>query len=237
MPTGPELLATLDAVFSRRGWLAREDKAFRDTILTRGILRDIDKGEPLFFASDGPGGIVGLVSGSLGAFAGMADQEPLLGHIHRPGAWFGEGPAMTGEPRFLSVTALEASKILLVPRFLIQQMESNGIIMRDRIAWQAWWAQTQAMRAVYDLLIPEAPRRIAAVLFRATGHGELPADHPDGFAITQIQIAQMANSSRSMVNRTLMQLQDKGCVSVRYNRIAIRDQAALTAFAYSSDAT
>ncbi len=233
MPTRGELLEKLDTVFSRRGWLAQEDKVFRDTVIARGILKDADKGEPLFFASDGPGGIYGLVSGSLGAFAGMADQEPMLGHIHRPGAWLGEGPALTGEPRFLSVTALEASRILLVPRFLIQQMELEGIAIRERVARQSWWAQTQAMRAVYDLLIPEAPRRIAAVLFRATGHGELPQDHLDGFAITQVQIAQMANCSRSMVSRTLMRLQDEGSVSVRYNRIAIRDQAALVAFAYS----
>lgn len=237
MPTALALLAELDAVFSRRGWLAHEDKTFRDIILARGILKDADKGEPLFFASDGAGGMYGLVSGSLGAFAGMADQEPILGHIHRPGAWLGEGPAVTGEPRFSSVTALEPSTYLLVPRFLMKQMESEGIAICDRVARQSWWAQTQAVRAVYDLLIPEAPRRIAAVLFRVTGHGELPSDHPDGFTITQVQIAQMANSSRSMVSRTLMQLQHEGCVTVRYNRIAIRDHAALAAFAYSSRAT
>ena len=227
--------AALERVFARRGWLAQQDEAFRHMVLSRGRCSQVNKGEPLFFAGDAAGGLYGVVSGSLGAHIGVTNQAPLLAHIHRPGAWLGEGPAVTGGPRFLAVIALEASELFLIPRVLITQMEAEGFGIRARIAQQLWSGQMQAFRVVSELLIPKAPRRVAAVLIRATGYGEVEAEHPDGFVLTQTQLAQMANCSRHVVNRTFVQFQHDGWIAARYNRVRILNEKALTDFAGTSE--
>lgn len=204
-------------------------------MLSRGRRTQIDKGEPLFFAGDAAGGLYGIVSGSLGACIGVTSREPLLAHIHRHGAWLGEGPAITGGPRFLSVIALEPSELLLVSRALIAQMEAEGFGIRARVAQQLWSGQMQAFRVISELLIPAAPRRVAAVLIRATGYGEVEAEHADGFVLTQTQLAQMANCSRHVVNRTFKQMGHEGWIAARYNRVRILNEQALTDFAYAAE--
>ena len=204
-------------------------------MLTRSRRCQLDKGEPLFFAGDSAGGLYGIASGSLGAYLQRPDGEPLLGHIHRPGAWLGEGPAVSGDRRSLSVVAMESSELLQIPRVLINQLEAEGLGIQARLAQLLWAGQKTAFGVITELLIPEAPRRVAAVLFRATGYGELDAGHADGFALTQTQLAQMANCSRHMVNRTLSRLEQSGWIAVRYNRVRVLDAKALTAFAYAAD--
>ena len=54
-----------------------------------------------------------------------------------------------------------------------------------------------ATRVISDLLIPEAPQRIAAVLLRVTGAEDgVEPTHPDGFLITQANLGEMSNVSR-----------------------------------------
>lgn len=219
----------------RRGWLARQDEEFRDAILSRGLRRRLRSGEPLLFAGDEAGGLFGVASGSLGLVIGTTRQQPMLSHIHQPGAWLGEGPAITGEPRFMSVTALEPAHLIQVPRSLISRLETEGFGIQSRVAELMWWNQKLAAQLAYDLLIPMAPRRLAAVLYRVTGYGELEPSHPAGFTMTQSQLAQMANCSRSIVSRTLRVLQARGWVSVSYSRTRILNGDALADFAYAED--
>lgn len=227
--------AALERVFARRGWLAEQDEAFRHLVLSRSRRGQLDKGEPLFFAGDSAGGLYGIAAGSLGAYLQQPDREPLLGHIHRPGAWLGEGPALSGDRRSLSVVALEPSELVQIPRVLITQLEAEGFGIQARLVQQLWSGHKLAFRLISDLLIPEAPRRVAAALFRATGYGELEASHADGFVLTQAQLAQMANCSRHMVNRTFNKLEQKGWIAARYNRVLILDEKALTDFAYAAE--
>ena len=133
----------------------------------------------------------------------------------------------------MTVTALEPSELIQVPRALIIQMEAEGFGIQTRLAQQLWSRQMHAFRVISDLLIAKAPRRVAAVLMRATGYGEVEAEHADGFVLTQTQLAQMANCSRHVVNRTFEQLEDEGWIAARYNRVRVLDEKALTDFAYA----
>jgi CRP-like cAMP-binding protein len=89
--------------------------------------------------------------------------------------------------------------------------------------------------AARDLLIPDSTRRVAAVLLRVTAHGEVAAGHPDGYAISQSDLGEMASISRYPVNRILADLQNRGWVTLGYSRIALRNVRALRGFAYSED--
>ena len=70
-------------------------------------------------------------------------------------------------------------------------------------------------------------------MLRATGYGEVEAEHADGFVLTQAQLAQMANCSRHVVNRTFSKLEHEGWIAARYNRVRILNEKALSDFAYA----
>jgi CRP-like cAMP-binding protein len=90
--------------------------------------------------------------------------------------------------------------------------------------------QNIAARVVGDLLIPSGERRIAAVLTRLAGGGHSPAV----LRLSQAMIAQMSNSSRDRVNRTLRKFATQGWLQLGYQTLTIIDSAALERFSRGS---
>jgi CRP/FNR family transcriptional regulator, cyclic AMP receptor protein len=91
-----------------------------------------------------------------------------------------------------------------------------------------------AIGVVCDLLIPTAPRRIAAVLLRVTGaHEGIEPTDPAGFYLTQSDISDLANASRIYVSRVLGKFAKAGWIATSYGHIRLVDIEALTTFAYS----
>jgi CRP-like cAMP-binding protein len=84
-----------------------------------------------------------------------------------------------------------------------------------------------------DLLIPDSSRRLAAVLLRVTAMGEVPPADPSGYVLTQRELSEMANLSRSQVNATLGRFRAAGWIDIGYNRIRLLDVEGLKTFAYS----
>ena len=88
-----------------------------------------------------------------------------------------------------------------------------------------------------DLLTPDAGRRLASVLFRVLGTGEVVPDDPQGFWLTQQQLGEMANLSRHHVGRKLASFEKAGWISCGYNRVRLVDAEAPSAFAYGDEDT
>ncbi|TNF58394.1 MAG: helix-turn-helix domain-containing protein, partial [Rhodobacteraceae bacterium] len=86
-----------------------------------------------------------------------------------------------------------------------------------------------------DLLTPDAGRRLAAVLLRVLGCGEVVPDDPEGFWLTHRQLAEMSNLSRHHVGRKLALFEANGWIACGYNRIRLLDAEGLAAFAYGDD--
>ena len=86
-----------------------------------------------------------------------------------------------------------------------------------------------------DLLTPDPGRRLASVLYRVVGMGEVQPDDPQGFWLTHQQLGEMANLSRHHVGRKLASFEAAGWIKCKYNRIQLLDAEALAAFAYGDD--
>jgi CRP-like cAMP-binding protein len=89
--------------------------------------------------------------------------------------------------------------------------------------------------AVRDLLTQDAGRRLAAVLFRVVGAGEIEAEDAEGFRLTHQQLGEMANLSRHHVGRKLAAFEQAGWIACGYNRIRLLDAEGLAAFAYRDE--
>ena len=221
--------------FGRRGWLSEQPERFQKQIIQMIVPVNVPRAAPVFSVDGPPGGIYGVLSGGIGIEGSGPYNVPRLGHILRAGAWFGHGPAMTGRGhRVQNMRAIEASELAYVPLAPLRALIDTDPQAARCVGAIADGGNILGTRVVSDLLIPSVPHRIAAVLLRVTGvEDDVEPDHPEGFLITQTDLGEMANVSRSMVNRVLGQFARAGWISKRYNRLRVHDLAGLQAFAAS----
>lgn len=223
------------AMLCRRGWLAEQPEPFRRQIMKLIVPLPAPRGAPIF-SVDGPaGGIYGIVSGGIGIEGSGPYNVPRLGHILRAGSWFGHGPAMSGrDHRVQNMRAMEDSELVYVPLAPLRALLETDAQAARCVGTIADGGNILGTRVISDLLIPSVPHRIAAVLLRVTGAEDgIAPDHPQGFLITQTDLGEMANVSRSNVNRVLGQFAEAGWITKHYNRLRIHDKAGLQAFAAS----
>jgi CRP-like cAMP-binding protein len=230
------VLQDVERLFAGRGPLALAEAAARARFLALARPVFAPRGSQVFAAGDGYGGLYGVVSGGIGVEGVTPHLGPRLGHVYRAGGWFGEGPAMSGSRRKLGHRALEDSRLVLVPLPALQQLQREDIGIARLLGVISEVNSNIAACTARELLIPDAPRRIAAVLLRVTGahEGVEPSD-ARGFLLTQHDLGEMANASRHHVNRVLGELEARGWIAKSYNHVRLLDEPALAAFAYRED--
>jgi CRP-like cAMP-binding protein len=227
-------LAEAGAVFAARGWLSVQPAAFRDAVLAAAVVRNVGPGEAMVQAGDPPGGVFGVISGGVAVYASVGSLLPRMGTIIRAGSWFGTASMATGLPRYISARVMEPSVIAHLPLARIEAMLLADPLTARMFAGLAEFNAWLAVALACELAITSGARRIAAVVMRATGaHFGLVPQHPDGFALTQTEIGEMANVSRLHCNRILAQFCDRGWIRMGYGRIMVTNPQALGDFAWN----
>jgi CRP/FNR family cyclic AMP-dependent transcriptional regulator len=223
------------AAFAARGWLTEHPAAFRSLVVSEGVAVEMQPGICVFRRGDDSNGLYGIISGAIGIEGGHRGQAPLLNHVLRSGEWFGIKAVLGGGPRELTYRTLEPTRLLLLPRArLVPLMQANPDVA-IRVGQLAELATRLGNWIARDLQTPDAGRRLAAVLFRVLGAGEVEPEDPGGFRLSHAQLGEMANVSRLYVGRKLAVFEQAGWITCGYNRIGLRNPAALAAFAYGDD--
>jgi CRP-like cAMP-binding protein len=224
-----------EALLARRGWLSEHPATFRAHVLRVALPVEAQPGTAIFREGDQANGLYGIVSGGIAVEGGHHRQTPLMGHIFRAGDWFGVKAPLGGGPRELTYRALEPSRLLFLPNSRLVPLMQHQPDVAIRIGQLAELGNRLGSWISRDLLTPDASRRLAAVLYRVLGMGEVEPADPRGFALTHSQLGEMANLSRHHVGRKLADFERQGWISCGYNRIRLRDPHALSAFAYAED--
>jgi CRP/FNR family transcriptional regulator, cyclic AMP receptor protein len=225
MPELPEA----HEIVSRDGWLSRTPPTFQRIVLDRSQLQTFETGAPVYALGDPPGGMYGLVSGGLGITIAPNEIGPYFAHFARPGTWFGEAAALTGQPRRIGLMATRETQLLHLPLHAILD-----IVAKDPSAWRMFALVTighldVAIGACDDLMIRDHRKRFLAVLLRLAGsrlttpHGATPID----VDVSQEDLAVLANIARTTAGALLRQLEADGHVELSYRRIRISDPSAL----------
>lgn len=225
----------LDAVFEARGWLSEHPPTFRVLLIRNGVTVEAQAGTCVFRRDDDSDGLYGIVSGSIGVEGGHRRQSPLLGHVMRTGDWFGVKAVLHGGPRELTYRALETTRLLCVSRTRLVPLMQADADVAVRVGQLAELGNRLGSWVARDLLTPDAGRRLAAVLFRVLGAGEVVPDDPEGFCLSHRQLAEMSNLSRHHVGRKLAGFEAAGWIACGYNRVRLLDAEALAVFAYGDD--
>ena len=233
LPRAPA--SDLDAVFAARGWLAEHPPEFRALLVDMAVPSSVVPGALIFREGDASHGLYGIVAGAVGVEGGHPRQTPLLGHVLRRGDWFGLKAPLHGGPRGLTYRAVEPSRLLFVPNARLVPLMRSDPLVAIRVGQLGEIGSRISAWVVRDLLTHDAGRRLAAVLLRVVGGGDLPPDDPRGFWLTHQQLAEMANLSRQHVGRKLSGFEAAGWIACGYNRIRLLDAEALAAFAYRDE--
>ena len=204
---------------------------FRQTVLDHCKLEVYRAGEPIYSVGDPPGGMFGLVRGSLAVSIAPGERGPYVAHFVRPGTWLGEAAAFTEQPRRIGLAVTRDSKVLHLPLADIRE-----IVAADAGAWRflglaAIAHYDVAIGAADDLLIRDHVKRSVAVLLRlggcryhtAKGAGPIEVD------VSQEDFATMTNTARTTAGSVLRTLEAAGHIAVSYRRVAILAPDALRA--------
>lgn len=194
----------------------------RAEILDRCVLRRFAAGEGIYSLGDPPGGPYGLVAGGVALFMGQAERGPYFAHFARPGVWFGEGSALTDQPRQVGAVATRDTIALQLPLPAIRTLAATeGEIWR----WIAMLTSQHlgiAMGAIVDLMIRDPAERAIAVLLRlADRRAPGVVDGPVTIDTSQENLAAMANLSRNAVGTILRRLEAEDMVRIGYRQITL----------------
>ena len=218
-------------IVSRQGWLSHTPAAFRGTVLVRCKLQVLKAGASIYSVGDPPGGMYGLVAGSFALSIAPGERGPYVAHFARPGTWFGEAAAFTGQPRRISLSVTRESEILHLPLAAIRE-----IVAADPGAWRFFGLAAiahndVAIGAADDLLIRDHVKRSVAVLLRLGGcrYRTLPDLAPIEVDVSQDDFAAMTNVARTTAGTVLRTLEAAGHIEVAYRRVRILAADALRA--------
>ena len=228
-------LSDLEPIFAARGWLSENAFEFRALMLGEAVSIDMRPGATVFRADDDSNGIYGVISGGVGVDGGHRRQTPLMGHVMRAGDWFGTKALLPGGPRDLTYVATEPTRLVFVSRAKLIPLMQRDPEIAVRVGQLAEIGIRLGTWVARDLMTPDAGRRLAAVLFRVLGCGEVAPHDPQGFWLTHQQLGVMANLSRRHVGRKLSRFEAAGWIACGYNRVRLLDPEALAAFAYGDD--
>lgn len=207
----------------------RQPAAFQDEVIARGMPQAFEPGAPVYLAGGPPGGIYGLIRGALNVSTAPSHATPRFIQFGIVGAWAGEGPFLTGEPRRAEMVAIGACVLWHLPLDAMNQMAARDPEAIKRFAAITIGHFDVLTRVIDDLLIPQVDRRIASVLNR-TAWLVAPT-----VPITQAGLGGMANASRKQVNAALARFAAQGWVEHSYRAIRVLDAKALLHFAAGDD--
>jgi len=218
-----------EKIASSSGWLALVPSKFRADLLRHSTLIQLKKGDVLFRVGDPPGGIYGLVAGTVSISLAPSDHAPRLMVLGIPGHWTGEACFLTRKPRRGEVRAVLDTTMLHVPLDALDRMAAKDPSVSHHVAQILMMSVETLLQVVYDLQKPQADRRIASVLQRTIRIGDVP------LPLTQGELGIMANASRKQVNATLKQFKEAGWLTHTYRSITISDVNALRGYAEAEE--
>jgi CRP-like cAMP-binding protein len=216
-------------ILSEHGWLALTSSDFRQAVLERLQCRKLAAGEAIYRAGDREGGLWAIVEGGVQFESPGPQLAPSPAHVAIPGFWFGETPLISRTGRKVDAYAARPSVFAT-----ISLGDCRAILEDDPARWQ-WLALLASMNCdlavglAADLRLQEPRKRVVAALLRLSGWRTSlhlkPIPAP--VHLSQLQIGQITNLSRTVVSGILLDLEQDGLVTIGYRLLEVLDGDAL----------
>jgi CRP-like cAMP-binding protein len=160
----------------------------------------------------------------------MEGEEAIIATLH-PGDFFGELSLLDGAPRSATAAAVEATEPLSLPRDVFLEELGRSASLRDSLLRSLAGELRRLTGHVEELHFLDISGRLASRLVRLAREADPgPQRTEDGrleatleWPFTQSDLAAMIGATRQSVNRLLVDLVDRGLVSIERDTLVIPD--------------
>jgi CRP/FNR family transcriptional regulator, cyclic AMP receptor protein len=179
----------------------------------------VPRGRTIFTFGDEPDAIFGLGEGLIDILVPIDEGEEVTIHRAQPGFWSGDGAALLGVPRLLSVTAATDCDVFRIPGARLRQVLAANPGDWRYLHHLATLNAALSIRVLAETLALPARPRFARVLLRLA--------LPDGsVTATQEELGAMAGMSRAAFRRTLGALIEAGVFGTGRGTVRVNDREA-----------
>jgi CRP/FNR family cyclic AMP-dependent transcriptional regulator len=199
----------------------------RSALLRLGVRRRFARGEVVFHEGD-PGDSLHVVThGAFIARSSSTMGEVIAVNVLGPGDVFGEMVLLNpGARRSATVVSHGQGATLMISSGSFEALRASETNI-DRVLASLLAERNRALTAhLVELLFTPVEQRVCLRLldFAQT----VGTDSPDGWiSLNQAELAALAGTTRSTVNRVLRRAEDRGLVELGRGRIRLADEAAL----------
>jgi CRP/FNR family transcriptional regulator, cyclic AMP receptor protein len=190
-------------------------------------LRTYRRGQVVFTAGDKGDTVIVVVSGRVKVVVRSADGGALTLTVIRPGGVLGELGVADGGPRSADAETMEESRLLLVPREMVQDLSGRVPSVAQALTRSVAASLRRLTEAASDLVFLDLPRRVAKLLL-SQPRG------PEGIIrlkMSQEELARQAGGTRQSINAALRGFDKRGWIEVRDRAVTVIREAALAQFA------
>ncbi len=189
--------------------------------------RTFSRGQVVFSTGDPGDTLIAVISGRVKVAVRSADGGELTLTIIQPGGVFGELNVADGGPRSADAETLEESRLLIVPRAVIQEICSRVPSVSLALTASVATSLRRLTEAASDLVFLDLPRRVAKALL-SQPRGDDGVIRP---RISQEELAHQAGGTRQSVNSALRGFERRGWIEVQGRALTVKQPAALGRFA------
>lgn len=197
-----------------------------EAIVAASRLRTCRRGQVIFTTGDPGDALLVVLSGRVKVVVRSADGGELTLAVVRPGGVVGELSVTDGGPRSADAETLEESRLLFIPREVIQDICSRVPSVSLALARSIAATLRRLTEEASDLVFLDLPRRVAKVLLAQ------PRDD-DGIirqGMSQEQLAHQVGGTRQSVNAALRGFQRRGWIEMHDRAVTVKQAAALGRF-------
>ncbi|MGO9083578.1 MAG: Crp/Fnr family transcriptional regulator [Streptosporangiaceae bacterium] len=198
-----------------------------DAIAAASRSRTFRRGQVVFSTGDPGDTLIVVITGRVKVVVRSADGGELTLTVIRPGGVFGELSAADGGPRSADAETLEESRLLLVPRQVIQDICGRTPSVAQALANSLAATLRRLTEDASDLVFLDLPRRVAKVLL-SQPRGD---DGVIGHKIGQEELAHQVGGARQSVNAALRGFEKRGWIEMHDRAVTVKQAAALSRFA------
>ena len=198
-----------------------------EAVAAASRLRVFRRGQVVCTAGQPGDTVIVVVSGRLKVVVRSAEGGELTLTVVQPGGVFGELAAVDGGPRSADAETLEESRLLLIPRELVQDMCARVPAVSLAVAKSLAATLRRLTEGTSDLVFLDLPRRVAKVLLSQPRdeHGVIQ------LKMSQEQLAHQAAGTRQSVNAALRGFERRGWIEIHDRAVTVKQAAALSRFA------
>ncbi len=186
-------------------------------------VRRLSKAGVLFHRGVLPTGFYVVVDGVIKLSAVAPDGSEKVVEVMHPGDSFGEAVMFLGEPYPVTATALEPTRLLLVPMEVVDQLIDGDPLFARRLLAGLSVRLHGLVRDVQSFALQSSRERVASHLLEGLAPGK-PGDRPVVALTTSKQVlASRLNLTPETLSRVLRELSAEGLISVQGRRIELLD--------------